>query len=215
MGFISGTVTYLFQSLEDWKIQHTGLLLWFSFLLPHFSPDSMNTHVTWTLQLPHSLPSNYLRLDNVILSYMETGYIWCFATSILPKVTDIRFWNTAAYFYCFHSCYVTFQVQIIWLKYSTNPVTYFCDTSYQRFRFFFVGTKTFKITLFYNLHNCPLLTVDVSQVFTLHFIFMELRLIYIPINSHPIHSMVIIWGTVMAQWNVNIPSDKIITLHFN
>ena len=114
MVFISGTVTYLFQSPEDWKIQHTGLLLWFSFLLLHFSPDSMHTHVTWNLAVTTYLPSSCLRIDNVILSHMETRYIWCFHTSILLTVSDISLWNRVAYFYCFHTCYVTSQAQIIY-----------------------------------------------------------------------------------------------------
>jgi len=56
------------------------------------------------------------------------------------------------------------------------PDRYFCESSYERFGIlcFVVGSKTFIITLIYSLHNCPLLTVDVQQVFNVHFIFMDL-----------------------------------------
>jgi hypothetical protein len=90
------------------------------------------------------------------------------------------------------------------------PVRYFCESSYQRFGIlcFVVGSKTFTITLIYSLRKCLLLTVDVPQVFTVHFIFMDLWLIYIPINSHPINSKIIIWVTVMVSWNIRSLSDK-------
>jgi len=57
------------------------------------------------------------------------------------------------------------------------PVRYFCESSYQGFGIlcFVVGSKAFTITLIYSLHNCPLLTVDVPQVF-IAFYFYELMI---------------------------------------